>query len=160
MMPNAMETKRMRTAAVVLCGAMLAVLPAMAQQDAPPPPPQGQTQGPPPGGPHGRGGMMNPDQHAAHLQKALGLSDDQTTQVKAIFTDEQAKFEALRSNTSLSREDRHTQMEALRQDEETKVQGVLTADQKTKYAALQAQMREHRSDHQNDNGSAPPPPSA
>ena len=152
MMPNAMETKRMRTAAVLLCGAMLAVLPAMAQQDAPPPPSQGQTQG----GPHGRGGMMNPEQHAAHLQKALGLSDDQTTQVKAIFTDEQAKFEALRSNTSLSREDRHTQMEALRQDEDTKVQGVLTADQKTKYAALQEQMRQH-----NGNGNAPaPPPSA
>jgi len=149
MMPNAMETKRMRTAAVLLCGAMLAVLPAMAQQDAPPPPSQGQTQG----GPHGRGGMMNPEQHAAHLQKALGLSDDQTTQVKAIFTDEQAKFEALRSNTSLSREDRHTQMEALRQDEDTKVQGVLTADQKTKYAALQEQMRQH-----NGNGNAPAPP--
>ena len=157
-MPKAMKMKRVRTAAVVLCGAMLAVLPAMAQQDAPP---QGQTQGPPPGGPHGRGGMMNPEQHAAHLQKALGLSDDQTTQVKAIFTDEQAKFDALRSNTSLSREDRHTQMEALHQDEETKVQGVLTADQKTKYAALQAQMREHRGNHQDGNGSAPPsPPSA
>ena len=144
----------MRTAAVVLCGAMLAVLPAMAQQDAPPPPAQGQMQG----GPHGRGGMMNPDQHAAHLQKALGLSDDQTAQVKTIFTDEQTKFEALRSNTSLSREDRHTQMEALRQDEDTKVQAVLTADQKTKYAAMQAQMRDHRG---NGNGGAPPsPPSA
>jgi periplasmic protein CpxP/Spy len=156
MMPNAMETKRMRTAAVLLCGAMLAVLPAMAQQDAPPPPSQGQTQG----GPHGRGGMMNPEQHAAHLQKALGLSDDQTAQVKAIFTDEQTKGQALWQNTSLSREDRHTQMEALRQDEDTKVQGVLTADQKTKYAALQAQMREHRGDQQNGNGGAPPPPSA
>ena len=154
MMPNAMETKRMRTAAVLLCGAMLAVLPAMAQQDAPPPPSQGQTQG----GPHGRGGMMNPEQHAAHLQKALGLSDDQTAQVKAIFTDEQTKGQALWQNTSLSREDRHTQMEALRQDEDTKVQGVLTADQKTKYAALQAQMRDHRG---NGNGGAPPsPPSA
>ena len=157
MMPKAMETKRMRTAAVVLCGAMLAVLPAMAQQDAPPPPSQGQMQG----GPHGRGGMMNPDQHAAHLQKALGLSDDQTAQVKTIFTDEQTKFEALRSNTSLSREDRHTQMEALRQDEDTKVQAVLTADQKTKYAALQAQMRDRRGNQQNGNGGVPPsPPSA
>ncbi|HEY1742195.1 MAG TPA: hypothetical protein VGG18_03450 [Granulicella sp.] len=144
----------MRTAAVVLCGAMLAVLPAMAQQDAPPPPSQGQMQG----GPHGRGGMMNPDQHAAQLQKSLGLSDDQTAQVKTIFTDEQTKFEALRSNTSLSREDRHTQMEALRQDEDTKVQAVLTADQKTKYAAMQAQMHDRRG---NGNGGAPPsPPSA
>jgi periplasmic protein CpxP/Spy len=151
MMPKAMKNKSVRTAAVVLCGAMLAVLPAMAQQDAPP---QGQTQG----GPHGRGGMMNPEQHAAHLQKALGLSDDQTTQVKAIFTDEQAKFEALRSNTSLSREDRHTQIEALRQDEDTKVQAVLTADQKTKYAALQEQMRDRRGNQQNGNGGAPPPP--
>jgi periplasmic protein CpxP/Spy len=153
MMPNAMEMKRVRTAAVVLCGAMLAVLPAMAQQDAPPP--QGQTQGVNPGGPR-RGGMMSPEQHAAHLQKALGLSDDQTAQVKAIFTDEQTKFEALRSNTSLSREDRRTQMQALRQDEDTKVQGVLTADQKTKYAAMQEQMRERRENQQG--GGAPPPP--
>lgn len=159
MMPNAMEMKRMRTAAVLLCGAILSVLPAMAQQDAAP---QGQTQGPPPGAPRGGGLiiMMSPEQHAAHLQRALGLSDDQTAQVKTIFTDAQTKLEALRSDTSQSREERHTQMEALRQDEETKVQAVLTADQKTKYAALQAQMREHRGGQQNGNGSAPPPPSA
>ena len=151
MMPKAMEKNRMRTAAVLLCGAMLTVLPAMAQQDTPPQ--QGQGQG------EHRGGM-NPERRADRLQKALGLTADQTTQLKTIFTDEQAKFEALRSNTSLSREDRHSQMEALRQDEDTKVQGVLTADQKTKYAALQAQMREHRGDQQNGNGGAPPPPSA
>lgn len=144
MMPKAMAKKRMRTAAVLLCGAMLAVLPAMAQQDAAPQ--QGQGQG------EHRGGM-NPERRADRLQKALGLSADQTTQLKTIFTEGQGKMEALRNDTSVPQDERRSKMMELRKDEEAKVHAVLTDDQKAKYDAMRQERMHGR---QNDgDGNAP-----
>ncbi|AEU35584.1 hypothetical protein [Granulicella mallensis] len=142
-----MEKKRMRTAAVLLCGAMLAVLPAMAQQDTTPQ--QGQ-------GEH-RGGM-NPERRADRLQKALGLTADQTTQLKTIFTDEQAKGEALRNDTSVPQDERRSKMMELRKDEETKVHAVLTDEQKAKYDAMQQERMRGRQN--GGDGNAPAPASA
>ena len=50
-------------------------------------------------------------------------------------------MEALRSNSSLSQDDRRSQMMSLRKAENDKIEALLTPDQKTKYAALQEQMR-------------------
>lgn len=87
------------------------------------------------------------------LQQQLNLTPDQTTQVRAIFASERTKMEALRSNNALSPDDRRTQMMAIHQDSDSKMRGILTPDQVTKYDAMQARMREHRRD-----GDAPPPP--
>lgn len=125
--------------AVLVCGlGVAAVGAAFAQDQAPPPPPAGQ-QGPPPGG---RGGMMDPGHRADMLKQNLSLTDDQTTQVKAIFEDSRTKMEALRSNSSLSQDDRRSQMMSIRKAENDKVNALLTPDQKTKYAAMQEQMRD------------------
>src|SRR5215469_15328215 len=115
---------------------------AVAQDQAPPPPPPPPAQaGPPPEGGQ-RGGMrMDPGQRADMLKQNLGLSDDQTAQVKTIYQDSQTKMESLRSNSSLSQDDRRSQMMDIRKAENDKVNALLTADQKTKYAALQEQMR-------------------
>ena len=96
-------------------------------------------QGPPPGG--GRG-MMDPGQRTSMLKDRLGLNDAQTAQVKTILTDSQTKMQALRSNTSLSQDDRRSQMMTIRKDESDKIEGILTPDQKTKYDAMQQQMRD------------------
>ncbi len=148
-------------AAALLMGAGWMTVTAAAQTDAPPPPPQGQ-QGPPPGGPRGRGGQMDPEQRVERLQKFLKLSDDQTAQVKAIFADGRTKMEALRSNTSLSRPEMRTQGEALRQQEETRLEAVLTPDQKTKYQEMRAKqeerMQEGRGGRNGAGGPPPPPP--
>lgn len=126
--------------AVLVCGlSVAAVGAAFAQDQAPPPPPAGQMQGPPPGG--GRGGMMDPGKRADMLKQNLSLTDDQTSQVKTIFEDSRTKMEALRSNSSLSQDDRRSQMMSLRKAENDKIEALLTPDQKTKYAALQEQMR-------------------
>jgi periplasmic protein CpxP/Spy len=127
-------------AAVLVCGLSVAAAgAAVAQDQAPPPPPQGQM-GPPPGGP--RGGMMDPGRRADMLKKNLNLTDDQTSQVKSIFEDSRTKMEALRSNSSLSQDDRRSQMMSLRKAENAKINALLTPDQKTKYAAMQEQMRD------------------
>jgi protein CpxP len=127
--------------AVLVCGLGVAVVGAACAQDqAPATPPAGQAmQGPPPGG--GRG-MMDPAQRASMMKDRLGLSDSQTAQVKTILDGSQTKMQALRSNTSLSQDDRRSQMMTIRKDESDKIEGILTPDQKTKYDAMQQQMRD------------------
>lgn len=148
--------------AVLACGlSVAAVGAAFAQDQAPPPPPPGQAGPPPGGGPRGR--MMDPGARADMLKKNLSLSDDQTSQVKSIFQDSQSKMEALRSNSSLSQDDRRSQMMSIRKGENDKINELLTPDQKTKYAALQEQMRDRMMRGGGPGGapngnSAPPPP--
>lgn len=121
---------------------------AMAQQDTAPPqtdgqqqgPPNGQMQGPPPGGQRG----MNPERRLAMMQQQLGLSADQTTQIRGILTEVRGKMEAVRANTALAPEDRRSQMMTLRQGEQARVRAVLTPDQQTKYDAMQERMRQRR----------------
>ncbi len=141
--------------AVLVCGlSVAAVGAAFAQDQAPPPPPAGQMQGPPPGG---RGGM-DPGHRADMLKQNLSLTDDQTSQVKSIFEDSRTKMEALRSNSSLSQDDRRSQMMSLRKAENEKVEALLTPDQKTKYAAMQEQMRGRMRGGAPGGDAAPPPP--
>lgn len=140
-----------RTLTVVFCGAALSVAPVFAQTDAPPP------QGPPPpyAGPrHGGAGHR-----VEMLQHELNLSADQTAQVKALFETERSKMEALRSNSTLSNEDRRSQMMTIHQDEETKLRALLTPDQVTKYDAMQAHMRARMQQREDGGGPPPPPPS-
>ena len=157
-MPKFNEIKRVRNAGILLCGAVLAIAPAMALQCAPPAAPQGDAQGPPPGGRGGRGGM-NPERRLEMMQKELSLTADQTTAIKAVFEDERTKMEAARSaDASLSPEDRRAKMMAMRQDENTKIEAVLTSDQKTKYEAMQARQRERMENRQGGGPPPPPPP--
>ena len=136
--------------AALLFGAGLMVGPAAAQ-DAPPPPTSGQQQGPPPGGP--RGGM-DPATRALRVQKQLGLTDDVTAQVKAIYSDSGAKMQALRESGSASRED----MMAIRTAETAKVKALLTPDQSTKYDEMLAQQRGRGQNGPPPGGGGTPPP--
>jgi len=157
-MPKFNKMKRVRSAGILVCGAVLAVVPAMARQCAPPAPPQGDAQGPPPGAPGGRGGM-NPERRLEMMQRQLSLTPDQTTAIKATFADERSKMEAARSaDASLSPEDRRAKMMARHEEENTKIEAVLTPDQKTKYEAMQARMRERMQNRQGGDGAPPPPP--
>ena len=131
-----------RMAAVLLCSAGMVMAAGARAQDAP--------QGPPPGG-QGRGMMMDPAARAGMLQKQLGLSDDQTLQVKAVFTDEQSKMQALRSSGG-DPADMRPKMMAIREDSTAKLKGILTADQFTKYQEMMQQMRQR--------GPGGPPPAS
>jgi protein CpxP len=137
----------------MLCGATLVAAPAFAQQDAPPPPQQGDMQGPP----HGGRGMMNPERRLAMMTHELNLTPEQQTAIKAVFAEEHAKMEAQRDQSQqMAPQDRRAAHEA----EKAKIEAILTADQKTKYEAMEARMRERMEHHHDDNGGNPPPPPA
>ncbi len=136
-----------------ICLASATMIPAaLATAQATPVPPA-QTDTPPPyGGPRGGG----PERRVEMLQQALNLTPDQTTQVKALLVTERTKMEALRSNTALSQDDRHSQMTAIHGDTTTKMHALLSTEQATKYDSIEARMRQRRPDSSNP---PPPPPS-
>jgi protein CpxP len=147
----------LQVAALALGIIALIALPVMAQDPAaPPPPPQGQA-GPQHG--HGGPGGMRGNQ-VDFLTKKLNLTPDQVTQVKAIDDDARKQFMALREDTSVAGADKRTKMMDIHKASQDKIRALLTDDQKTKFDALQAQMRERREDHGGGDGPPPPPPTA
>jgi periplasmic protein CpxP/Spy len=129
----------------------LSALPAMAQDPSAPPPPQGQ------GGPqHGGPGHME-ERQVDFLTKKLSLTPDQVTQVKAIDDDTWKQMKALREDTSTAGPDKRSKMMDIHKASQDKIRALLTADQQTKFDALQAEMKEHRG-RRGGSGEAPPPP--
>ncbi|MEI9979344.1 MAG: hypothetical protein WDN23_10150 [Edaphobacter sp.] len=126
----------------------LGALPAMAQ-DTPAAPPSGQMRG---GGGRGMEGHQ-----LDFLTKKLNLTPDQVTQVKAIDEDTLKQAKALREDTSIAGPDRRAKMMDIHKASEEKIRALLTDDQKTRYDALQAEMRE-RMQNRNGAGGPPPPP--
>ena len=143
----------LRVAVLVLGTAALVAMPVMAQDPGAPPPPPGQ------GGPHGRGGPGGMgERQVDFLTKKLSLTPDQVTQVKAIDADTMKQMDALRNDTSLSRDDRRSKMMDIHKASTDKIRAILTDDQKTKYDALQAEMQEKMKERRQGGDAAPPPP--
>jgi protein CpxP len=100
-------------------------------------------------GQRGQGRMnMTPEQRAdmqaQRLTKQLGLSADQTTQVRAIALAEAQEMKTMREQATAStdRKAGMEQMKATRDKYDAQLKAVLTPDQATKYA----QMRDHKMD--------------
>ena len=147
-----------RLALLTACAALTA-LPLLAQDTPPPPPPAAQTQGPPPGGPGGGGrGGMNPERRLAMMKDQLGLSDDQSKKIKAILDEGQGKMEGVRADTTLSQDDMRAKMMTLMQDQNSKIRAVLTADQQTKFDAMQQRGRRGGGGPGGPGGQGGPPP--
>jgi Spy/CpxP family protein refolding chaperone len=145
---NLMKLRKagMRTAMVALCSGALCAIPMMARDPAPMYP-QGQM------GPRGRG--MEGRQLEMLTQK-LNLTADQQTKVKEIDEDAGKQMMAVRNDASLSQDDKRAKMMDIRKSSQDKIRGILTDDQKTKYDAMQAEMRERMKERQQ--GGAPPAP--
>jgi protein CpxP len=144
----------LRVAVLAIGATVLSALPAMAQD--PPAPPQGQA-GSEHGGPGGPGGMRG--NQVEFLTKKLNLTPDQVTQVKAIDADTMSQMKALREDTSVAGPDKRTKMMDIHKASQDKIRALLTDDQKTKFDALQAQMKERRGNRGGGDGPPPPPPS-
>jgi periplasmic protein CpxP/Spy len=119
-----------KAAILALCTATLYVAPMMGQDAAPPP--AGHMAG-------GHGQMEG--RQLEMLTKKLNLTPDQVTQVKAIDDDTMAQAKAVHEDTSLSQADKHAKMMDLHKASQDKIRGLLTDEQKTKYDALQAEMK-------------------
>ncbi len=137
-------------AASLLCGTQ-----GFAQETGAPPETAAPAPGPGMGG-H-RGMMMDPDQQLARMTKRYNLSADQQTQIKPILASTQQQMQALRADSSLSRDDRMAKMMSIRSDSKTKIEAVLNDSQKKQYEDDQQKMQE-RMQERGPGGGGPPPP--
>ena len=138
-------------AGLVVCGPQ-----AFAQETGGAP----ETSAPPamqgPGG--GHRGMMDPDQQLARMSKRYNLSADQQTQLKPILVSQQQQMQALRGDSSMSREDRMAKMQSIHSDSTTKIEAILNDTQKKQFAEDQQRMQERMQQHGDAAGPGGPPP--
>lgn len=143
--------KGRRAVMVAVCSGALCAIPMLAQDPAPASPPSGQM------GPMGGGmGRMGGRGQVEMLTQRLSLTADQQTQVKAINEDSMKQMMALRNDTALSQDDRRSKMMDVRKASQDKIRAILTDEQKTKYDAMLAEMRERMKER--GQGTPPPPP--
>jgi hypothetical protein len=141
---------RIALSGLLATGLTLSTAAAFAQQDnSAPPAQQGGNSG---GGRMGRQ-QMDPDQQVARMTKRYNLSADQQAQIKPILANQQQQMQALRGDSSLSRDDRMAKMKGIREDSSTKIQAILNDTQKKQYAEDQQRMQERM---QERGGGAPP----
>lgn len=81
-----------------------------------------------------RGGKLGGQ--AAFFKKELNLTTDQETKLKSIFQEFHTKAKDIRSNTSLTKEQKHSQMQSLAQQYMTQGKAVLTPEQAKKFDEL------------------------
>lgn len=135
----------MRIVMMAICCGTFCTIPVVAQDTAPATAaPQGGSET------HGKRGDMT-----AMLTKRLNLTPDQQTQVKSINDDSRSQMMAVRNDTSMSQADKRAKMMDIRKSSNDKIRAILTDEQKTKFDAMQAKMKERTKEHQQGGQAAP-----
>ena len=89
----------------------------------------------------------DPNERVQQMAKRLKLTPDQQNQVLGILTAQREQVSGLRSDASLSREDRRAKMQAIRTDSDNKIRSVLTDDQKQTFDAMQQRRMAKQQNH-------------
>ena len=144
--------KNISKSLVLVLGATLLILPALRANDVPPGGPGG-------GPPEGRREMRR-EKMGDHMAAELGLSDDQKAKMKPLEQQEKTELDALRANTALAKEEKHTQAEAIRKSYLDKRQAIMTPEQREKAKAMREKMKDRMEEHRGERHGPPPPPAA
>ena len=86
--------------------------------------------------------QRGPEHRMEMLSKRLNLTADQQAKLLPIITDRQQQMRAIFQDSSISREDRMAKLKAIRKDSNTKIEAVLTDQQKQNFEQLQQEMRQ------------------
>lgn len=122
-------------------------------QDNAQPPAQGGEQGE---HPHG-GRHFDPAKRTEMLTKQLNLTSDQQSKVLDILKSEQSQMETLRSDTSVSQDDRRSKMMDIHKASNDQIRGLLDATQQKKWDAMQARREQWQGHHNGEQGPGPAP---
>ena len=80
--------------------------------------------------------------HHDHMENSLGLNADQKAKMKEIRNTYKGKFKAVRSDKSLSKEQRKMQMQDIQTAHDADMKGLLTAEQYTQFTAAKGKHKE------------------
>jgi Spy/CpxP family protein refolding chaperone len=105
----------------------------------------------------GHGPMMpSVDDQIKHLTKKLNLSDDQQAKLKPILEDQRKQMDTIHNDSSLSREDRFSKMQELRQNSDTQIKSVLNEDQQKNFDKMREEQRGRMGKWHKDGDNAAP----
>jgi Spy/CpxP family protein refolding chaperone len=91
------------------------------------------------GAEHGQHQPMSADQRLQMLTQQLNLTSDQQSQIKPILESQSQQMESLRSDSSLSQQDRMSKMKEIRESTNSQIKPILTPDQQTKWQQMMEQ---------------------
>ena len=114
---------------------------------------QATTAGAPPE--HGRGGHFDPEKRTEMLTKQLKLTSDQQPKVLDILKTTQSQMQSLRSDSSVSQDDRHSKMMEIHKTSNDQIRALLDPTQQKKWDTMQSK-QQWQGHHQE--GQAPTPP--
>jgi Spy/CpxP family protein refolding chaperone len=103
---------------------------------------------------HGPGHQhFDPAKRTEMLTKHLNLTSDQQAKVQDIFKSEQTQMEKLHSDSSVSKEDRHSKMMDIHKASDDQIRELLDANQQKKWDAMLAKREQSMQGHHH--GQAP-----
>ncbi|MGH8045616.1 MAG: Spy/CpxP family protein refolding chaperone [Chthoniobacterales bacterium] len=76
------------------------------------------------------------EERVAKMKENLSLTDDQVKAVTGIFQDQKTKMDAVRADTTLTKDQVREKVKPIMADTKTKVEAVLTPEQKAKAEQL------------------------
>ncbi len=87
---------------------------------------------------------------AMDMQKELNLTTDQSNRMKDIGNSYKGKMKALRTDNTLSKEQKKAQMADIKKSHDAEIKGVLNADQYTKMTEMKKQRRDKMKAHKSE----------
>lgn len=141
---------------LMLAGAVCAAAPLAVAQDSSSTPPQSAPSAAPPE--HGHGGHFDPAHRTERLTKELKLTSDQQPKVLDILKSQQSKMQDLRSDSSLSQNDRRSKMMDIRKASDDQIRALLDVNQQKKWGEIQSRRGQWQGHHQDGHGESAPPP--
>jgi periplasmic protein CpxP/Spy len=86
-------------------------------------------------------GKGNRKAEGNHLKKALGLNDNQANKMKDARATMQGKMKAIKSDNSLSKEEKAIQFKTATTAFDSEMKGILTPEQYTKWGGIKEKMK-------------------
>jgi len=104
-----------------------------------------------------------PDVQLKRLSKGLNLTVEQQKQIKPMLVEEYSKLKEIRQDENLNPKQIQAKVESLRNETATKIQTVMTPEQKEKYEIVRKEIRENKQKRMRENrrdrvGIQPDPP--
>jgi hypothetical protein len=96
---------------------------------------------------HGRGGHFDPEKRTEMLTKQLKLTSDQQPKVLSILKSAQSQMQGLRSDSSLSQDDRRSKMMDIHKTSNDQIRALLDPTQQKKWDTMQSEHGQWQGHH-------------
>jgi periplasmic protein CpxP/Spy len=88
--------------------------------------------------------VPNPEHQAKKMAKQLSLTPDQQAKIEPILADRDQQMQSVRSDTTLSPQDRRAKVRGIRHDSDSRIEALLNDTQKQQYEQLKQSRRANR----------------